>query len=924
MMSLITPQTKWRWPLIMMSGAALFLSAGCNSDDNDVDAGDNDDSNNTPTSPVYLNTDYSFAERAAALTAELTPNERVSQMISSQAAAIPRLRIPAYGWWNEALHGAAREGVQDNANPDILINTTSYPASLSLGSTWNPDLMYREASMIGNEMREVVRSNKLDLNLYSPTVNLGRDPRWGRNDETFSEDPLLTAAMGAAFVNGIEGKNRDGQPIKGSGGYLKTAATIKHFAGNNSEYNRLDGSSNISEAELRDYYTAQFHRIIDRAQPSSIMSSYNEINGTPAAADVKLMDTLARKTYGFQGFFTSDCDAVYEIQAGHQWTPDGYDHPLDKIERAAFASAAGEDLECQQGYHDDYNYTNSLLPAIDKSVETSMDTYNENDIDVSVARLMRVRMALGEFDPENDVPWIGQARDALNGKTWVNSDANNAITETPDRLAMARQVATQSIVLLKNGADTNSGDSMLPLKIPESGAYSLAVIGPFANPDDPFLGGYSSIQKSAGQANEVNGCQGLRRAIKAVNNNATVDCYPGVTGDDFDTVDADSAQAASTHDAVVLYVGTSDQTAGEAADRQSLKLPGAQAELIDQVASANPNSVVYIESIGPVDVSGFRNEVPALLWSSYNGMRKGQALADVLLGDVNPSGHLPFTWYRDDSQLPPIGDYTLTAHDSEPGRTYQYFDGEPSFVFGYGLSYTSFEYSRVSARQIDNDGVPTVRVTGTVKNTGDRDGADVVQIYAVDPGAGTDDTPKQRLVGFQRIDVSAGDSSDVTFDFPVQRLARYSADDDREMVATGTYTLRFASSSSNDAKSQQQTTLAITQTPDPRLAHVTVQLQAANDADNDVSRRLIFQPDSLVAPKITLAMSDQSLYGYIRRGQSKPLPDGASVTYSSNRGGVLSTDGKTVRAVGSGVATLTTTVKYGDQKMSAQSVVVVQ
>ncbi|HET7314662.1 glycoside hydrolase family 3 C-terminal domain-containing protein [Salinisphaera sp.] len=909
----------------MVSSAALLLSAGCDSDDDVANIGDNDDSNNQPTTPVYLNPDYSFAERGAALTAELTPEERVSQMISSRAAAIPRLRIPAYSWWNEAVHGVAREGLQDNANPDILINTTSYPVSLSLGSTWNPDLMYREASMIGNEMREVVRNNKLDLNIYSPTVNLGRDPRWGRNDETFSEDPLLTAVMGAAYVNGIEGKNRNGELSEASGGYLKTSATIKHFAANNSEFNRLDGSSNISEAELRDYYTAQFHGIIDRAQPSSIMSSYNEVNGVPAPADVKLIDKLARKTYGFKGFFTSDCDAIYIIQAGHHWQPDGYDHPLDKFERAAFANAAGEDLECQQGYHDDYNYANSLLPAIDKSIKTGVDTFNQNDIDVSVARLMTVRMALGEFDPISEVPWIGQARDALNGKVWINSNANNAITETPERLAMARKVATQSLVLLKNEPVGSSGRTLLPLQVPKSGAYSLAVIGPFANPDEMFLGGYSSIQKSAGEANEINGCNGLRAAVKAINGNATVDCYPGVTGDDFNTVDSASVAAASTHDAVVLYVGTSDKTAAEAADRPNLALPGAQPDLIQQVAARNPNTVVYIESIGPVNVSTIRDEVPALVWSSYNGMRKGAALADVLLGDVNPSGHLPFTWYRDESQLPPIGDYTLAPHDNEPGRTYQYFEGEPSYPFGYGLSYTQFEYSNVAAQRVDNDGIPTIRVTGTVKNTGSRDGADVVQVYAVPPNAGTGNIAQQRLVGFQRVAIGAGDTADVRIDFPVDRLARYDADEGHETVATGTYTLRFASSSSMNAAHQQQATVNISSTPEPRLEHVTVQLQAAGDAaNNDVVRRLIFAPDTVVAPKVTLAMSNQALYGYIEPGQSKPLPDGATVSYSSNRGDVLATDGDSVRTVGTGVATLTTTVKYGAQKVSDKSVVVVK
>lgn len=920
----VSHRLRWRWPLVLVSGAAIVLS-GCNSDDNNANSGDDGNGGNGSATATYLNPNYSPAERAAALTANLTLDERVSQMISSQAGPIPRLRIPGYAWWNEALHGAAREGLSDNANPDILINTTSYPVSLSLGSTWNPELMYAEAGMIGNEMREVVRQNKLDLNIYSPTINLSRDPRWGRNDETFSEDPLLTAAMGAAFVNGMEGKTQDGELSKKSDGYLKTATTIKHFAANNSEYNRLDGSSDMDEADLRDYYTAQFRGVIQRSQPSSIMSSYNEVNGTPTAADVKLIDTLARKTYGFQGFFTSDCDAVYNIQDGHHWTPPGYDHPVDKIERAAFASAAGEDLECQQGYHDDYTYTNSLPDAIDQKIDTGIDTYNENDVDVAVARLMRVRMRLGEFDKDSNVPWVAQARNALNGKTWINSDSNNAITETPDRLSMAHKIADQSIVLLKNKPSGASGSPLLPLQVPASGKFSLAVIGPFANPDSLFLGGYSSIQKSAGQANEINGCKGLQTAVSAINSQATVDCYPGVTGDDFDQIDADSINAAASHDAVVVYVGTSDATADEGADRSDLKLPGAQADLINQVAASNPNTVVYMESIGSLDVSSFEDKVPAILWSSYNGMRKGQALADVLLGDVNPSGHLPFTWYKNDSQLPPIGDYVLAPHDSKPGRTYQYFQGTPSFAFGYGLSYTTFDYSSVSAIQFeDDDGVPSVRVTATVNNTGSRDGATVVQLYAAGPTAGQPDQPQQRLMGFQRVDVKAGASRDVTLEFPVERLAMYDKSAGHEVVNTGAYTLRLASSSAKDAMAEKTATVNVAQAPEARLAHVTVQLQAGDDADKDIVRRLIFAPDTTVSPKITVAMNDQQLYGYIQRGDSTNLPDGAKVSYSTNHADVLSIDGQNVRTAGSGVATLTTTVQYGEQKLSTKSVIVVQ
>src|SRR3954452_3212079 len=223
--------------------------------------------------PIYLDRSYTPAERAADLVTRMTLTEKASQMNSSQAAAIPRLGVQAYGWWNEALHGVAFEQLTNNANATNLTNTTSYPVNLSLGSTWDPGLMYREATQISDEAREVVRDNVLDLDFYSPTVNLGRDPRWGRNDETFSEDPLLTGRIASQFVNGMEGKDEQGRLLAAGGGYYKTLTTLKHYAANNSEVNRRTGTSDMDDRTLREYYTAQFRAIVQAAHPGSIMSS---------------------------------------------------------------------------------------------------------------------------------------------------------------------------------------------------------------------------------------------------------------------------------------------------------------------------------------------------------------------------------------------------------------------------------------------------------------------------------------------------------------------------------------------------------------------------------------------------------------------------------------------------------------------------
>jgi beta-glucosidase len=232
--------------------------------------------------PIWLDTSYSFQERAADLVSRMTVQEKASQMVSSQSPAITRLGVPAYGWWNEALHGVSRSQTATSGNATTLTNTTSYPIDQSLGSTWNPDLIYRVAGQIGDEAREVTTGNSENLDFYSPTMNLERDPRWGRNDEAYGEDPLLVNKEVDQFVDGMEGKDESGKLLPESGGYHKTITTIKHYAANNSEVNRRTGSSDMDDRTLREYYTKAFRGVVQDSQPGSVMSSYNSINGTPA------------------------------------------------------------------------------------------------------------------------------------------------------------------------------------------------------------------------------------------------------------------------------------------------------------------------------------------------------------------------------------------------------------------------------------------------------------------------------------------------------------------------------------------------------------------------------------------------------------------------------------------------------------------
>ncbi len=883
------------------------------------------------STPIYRNRTYSFAERAADLVSRMTLAQKAGEMNSSLAAAIPSLGVKAWSWWNEAAHGVAEEGVTNNSNPVALVNTTSYPTSLSLGSSWDPALMNREASMIADEAREVEEDNTKNMDFYAPVVNLMRDPRWGRSDEAFSEDPLLTAQMGSQFVDGMQGQDMNGNLLPESGGYAKTLATLKHYTANNSEVNRLTGSSNMDERTLEEYYTEQFRKIVQQAHPGSVMSSYNEVNGIPSPVNVQLITTLMRETFGFGGYFTSDCDAIYEVQNGHHWVPPGTSTPVNAVTRHAFALSAGEDLNCNQGYNDGHSYASELPTAVAQHVKTQTDTLSENDLDVSLERLFTARMKLGEFDAgAGVVPWVNQARARVPQGTWTNSDANHAETETPQRLALARRAGDEGIVLLKNATTRRRDGSegkLLPLHVPATGPFKVAVIGYFANPADMYLGDYSSTQGVYGQRNEVNGYQGISAAIHAINPHATVDWYPGVVGgtqaSQLTRVDPASVAAASHYDAVIVYVGADASTATEGQDRPDVSLPGAQASLIRQVAERNPNTIVYMETGGMEDVTSFEPKVAAMLWSSYNGMRKGQALADVLLGKYDPSGHLPFTWYRGASELPPITDYAIRPADGNPGRTYMYFRGPVSYPFGYGLSYTTFTFSHLRVSDPNPDANQTVRVSAAVTDTGSMAGREVVQLYANTPDAPTAlQRPIKRLEAFKIVSLRPGETRTVSFSLPVANLAFFNQSAGRWQVDDGRYGLQVSTSSS-DSDIQLARDITVSGALAPTVNVVTAQPTTPGDPARDIHNRLIFPANTGVEPHLTVAMSDDTLYGYVTKGESRRFPAGMTFTYRSDRPGVVMVlpDGA-IRTTGEpGVATITATVTYRGVSRSGTFVV---
>ena len=863
--------------------------------------------------------------------------------------------VPAYGWWNEALHGINAESLNSSGNAVTLTNTTSYPIDLSRAASWDPTLTYEVAKAESDEAREIVRANRFDLDFYSPTINLGRDPRWGRNDESYGEDPLLEAKVAGQFVNGMEGKDQSGRLLPEGDGFYKATTTLKHYALNNTQgtsnsdpNGRLNGSSDTDDRSIREYYTMPFRKIVQSSQNGAIMSSYNEINGVPSAANTYLNDTLMRETFGLQGYFTGDCDAVNQVNTRHHWQPAGFSHIATVVEQFAFTLGSGEDAECNAGYNGSGSYRGptspstsqgGLMNAIGMHIPTPTGETTVNDLDVSATRLFTNRMKLGEFNPDSTVPWLTQARDRVKGYgvyPWVSSSANNAETETPDRLALARKSGDASFVLLKNatvtGKDGTAG-KLLPIKVPATGAFKVLVLGSYANNTGFYLGGYSSIQSAAGQANEVTPFAGIKAAIEAINPGAQVDYMKGFTGTGTNAgnccteIDPAAVTAAKDYDDVIVYAGmdstsSSGTTGTEDRDRTSLALPGQQAQLISQVTAANPSTIAVMETIGPQDVTSFEPTTPAILWSSYNGMRKGESLADVLLGTYNPSGRTPETWYQTVDQIPSIYSYALRPVGPN-GRTYMYYDGPVSYPFGYGLSYTTFGFSKLRISNHRPSADDTIQVSVDVTNSGSRDGNEIVQMYVNTPKADPSlQRPIKRLEGFQKVFLAAGQTKTVTLPLKIADLAFYSEAHKRFEVDQGVYGIQISTSSADsDIRVQDRITVAgaLTAKPSvltarPRIAH--------SDTARGISQRVMFPEGVEIDPGLTLAMNDDTLYGWIAPHQSKPLPPGTKLHFSTDRPSVVSVDSEgVIRTVANGAATITATATYRGASASTSFVV---
>ena len=675
----------------------------------------------TAGTQTYLDPSRPIAERVDDLVSRMTLEEKVAQM-GSQAPAIQRLGIPQYNWWNEALHGVARAGI-----------ATVFPQVIGLASTWNPGLIQRMAGVISDEGRakhhEAVRNDVHDLytglTFFCPNINIFRDPRWGRGQETYGEDPYLTSRLAVTFIQGLQGNDAH---------YLKTVATPKHFAVHSGpEKKRHYFNAIVSQRDLRMTYLPAFEACIVEGQASSIMGAYNQVNGEACCASPTLLQKILRGEWGFDGYVVSDCGAVDDIYRNHGLAKSA-------AEAAALAVKAGCDLECgcTYGIACDYDELNRAL---------KQGLLGEEDLDRSVKRLFTARFRLGMFDPAGQVPY---AQIPYN------------VVDSSDHRQLALEVARQSLVLLKNQ------DSLLPLE--KSSLKSIAVIGSNADETLVLTGNYMGTP-----AEPVSVLAGIRALVSpGTEVNYARGCQVvGGSKDGFE----EAIQAAKMSQVAVLVGGLSQQLEGEAGqqegnpagvtslgDRISLDLPPIQEELLKAVYETGTPTILVLMNGSALSINWANVHIPAILEAWYPGQAGGTAIAEALFGLTNPGGRLPVTFYQSTSDLPDFDDYNME------NRTYRYFTGQPLFPFGFGLSYTTFTYRnlQVSPAQV-KPGQP-VSVQVEVENTGQCPGDEVVQLYLKDVEASLP-VPRLQLQGFTRIHLAPGEKQTIPFNLTARQMS---------------------------------------------------------------------------------------------------------------------------------------------------------
>ncbi|MHA1489633.1 MAG: glycoside hydrolase family 3 C-terminal domain-containing protein [Promethearchaeota archaeon] len=693
--------------------------------------------------PLYLDYSQPFEKRVDDLASRMTLDEKISQLFND-AIEIKRLNIPKYNWWNECLHGIGFAGL-----------ATVFPQAIGLAATWNTKLMSEVAIAISDEGRakyhEFARNNQRKifqgLTFWAPNINIFRDPRWGRGQETYGEDPYLTSRMGVVFVKGLQGNDSK---------YLKLVATPKHYvaySGLESERHFFDAK--VSKKDLWETYFPAFKACIQEGKAASIMGAYNRVNGEPCCGSVTLLEDILRKKWGFVkwGHVVSDCGAILDFFKYHKVVETG-------IEAAAMAINAGCDLFCSIGIFTKKRKRikwDWIKGAVEKGL-LSEDTINK-----SIKRLFEARFRLGMFDPPKIVPFARIPYE---------------VNDCEEHRNLALKAARETIVLLKNE------NNILPLN---KDVKSIAIIGPNADNLDSLLGNYSGVPSR--YTTPLNGIK------NTVSSETKVYYSKGCPLKEKSTESFNEAiEIAKKSEIVILVLGISlriEGEEGEAAesdlrgDRIDLKIPEIQEELLKTIHTTGKPIILVLTSGSALAVNYAKENIPAIIQAWYPGEEGGAAIADVIFGDYNPAGRLPVTFYKSINQLPNFRNYSME------GRTYRFFKGEPLYPFGHGLSYTKFKYSnlQISPDKIETD--ENISVSVDVENVGKFDGDEVVQLY-VSNISNPIKYPIRELQGFKRITLNKGEKKTVSLVLNPSQFSRVDAEG-RRLIEPGEFSISVGS-----------------------------------------------------------------------------------------------------------------------------------
>lgn len=689
-----------------------------------------------------------YRKRAQELVAQMTLEEKVSQTLYN-APAIERLGIPAYNWWNEALHGVARAGT-----------ATVFPQAIGVAATFDEDLAGAMAEVIAKEGRAKYNAQKKagdrdiykGLTFWAPNVNIFRDPRWGRGQETYGEDPYLTSRLGVRFVEGLQGNDPD---------YMKTAACAKHFAVHSGpESLRHSFDAKASKQDMYETYLPAFKACVQEAKVEAVMGAYNRTNGEPCCGSKTLLQDILRDEWGFEGHVVSDCWAVMDFHENHKITK-------SEKESAAMAMNNGCDLNCGCAFR-------SLRDAVKGGY------VEESRLDEAVTRLMETRLKLGMFEEEGTVPFDGISYDRV---------------DTPQNRALNLKIAEKSLVLLKNE------NNLLPLDLEKIGA--IGVIGPNAASRKALVGNYEGT--ASRYVTVLEGIQDYvgdrARVFYSEGCPLYGDKTSGLTaaGDRLSEVKA----VCEASDVVVAVMGLDADIEGEqgdagnefaSGDKPDLNFPGLQPEVL-RIAAESGKPVILVSLTGSAMAFAWEDaHIPAILQAWYPGAQGGHAVARVLFGESCPEGKLPVTFYRTMEELPEFTDYSMK------GRTYRYMQQDALYPFGYGLSYTRFELGEAKALQENIEAGGCVQLDVSIQNTGAMAGGQTVQVYVK---ALREGTPNPQLKGLKKVFLKPGEETRVTIVLPDTAFALYD-EEGRRMLKAGEYAV-FVGMQQPDGRSEALT-----------------------------------------------------------------------------------------------------------------------